>query len=99
MSDFKSKLPDLKELGSMTSKLFNGIKSSVNEIIHDYKEKREEEEALRSKESTVAQETTVTQKQTTVKVDEASVTPVDPVDPPPITVTEEKPKEDKDKHL
>lgn len=40
MSDFKSKLPDLQELTSMTKKLFNGIKSSVGEIIHDYKEKR-----------------------------------------------------------
>jgi hypothetical protein len=40
MSDFKSKLPDLKELGSMTAKLFNGIKSSVSEIIKDYKDKR-----------------------------------------------------------
>lgn len=40
MSDFKSKMPDLKELGSMASKLFKGIKSSVEEIIKDYKEKR-----------------------------------------------------------
>lgn len=40
MSDFKSKLPDLKELSSMTSKLFKGLKSSVTEIIKDYKEKR-----------------------------------------------------------
>ncbi|KTD82839.1 hypothetical protein [Legionella waltersii] len=43
MSDFKSKLPDLKELGSMTAKLFNGIKTSVNEIIKDYKDKRAQE--------------------------------------------------------
>lgn len=42
MSDFKSKLPDLKELSSMTSKLFKSIKTSVEEIIHDYKEKRAE---------------------------------------------------------
>ncbi len=41
MSNEKSKLPDLEELGSMTSKLFNGIKKTVNEIMHDYKEKRE----------------------------------------------------------
>lgn len=41
MGDFKSKLPDLKELGSMTEKLFKGIKSSVTEIIDDYKKKRE----------------------------------------------------------
>lgn len=45
MGDFKSKLPDLKELTSMSSKLFNGIKGAVTEIIHDYKEKRAEQEA------------------------------------------------------
>ena len=41
MSDFKSKLPDLKELTSMTGKLFNDIKASVGGIIDDYKKKRE----------------------------------------------------------
>ncbi|HAZ7574017.1 hypothetical protein OQJ02_04425 [Legionella sp. PATHC032] len=40
MSDFKSKLPDLNELTSMTAKLFKGIKNSVSEIIQDYKQKR-----------------------------------------------------------
>ncbi|HAT6977173.1 TPA: hypothetical protein F8R96_01195 [Legionella pneumophila] len=40
MSDFKSKLPDLNELTSMTAKLFKGIKASVSEIIQDYKQKR-----------------------------------------------------------
>ncbi|BCA95080.1 hypothetical protein TUM19329_14410 [Legionella antarctica] len=44
MSDFKSKLPDFKELTSMTSKLYKGIKTSVEEIIHDYKQKRAESE-------------------------------------------------------
>ncbi len=44
MGDFKSMLPDLKELGSMTSKLFGGIKNSVQEIVHDYKEKRATDE-------------------------------------------------------
>ncbi len=39
MSDKKSKMPDLKELGSMASKLFGDIKESVSEIIKDYKEK------------------------------------------------------------
>ncbi|MCL5272911.1 MAG: hypothetical protein M1486_06405 [Gammaproteobacteria bacterium] len=43
MSDLKSKLPDLKELSSMTSKLFKGLKDSVNEIIQDYKDKRAED--------------------------------------------------------
>jgi hypothetical protein len=41
MSDFKSKLPDLKELGSMASKLFNGLKTAIKDIAHDYKKKRE----------------------------------------------------------
>ena len=39
MSDLKSKLPDLKELGEMTSKLFNDIKTSVAEIVDTYKQK------------------------------------------------------------
>jgi hypothetical protein len=42
MSDFKSKLPDLKELGEMTSKLFTDIKHSVCEIISTYKENHAE---------------------------------------------------------
>lgn len=41
MSDLKSKLPDLKELASMTGKLITGIKDTVVEIIDDYKQKRE----------------------------------------------------------
>ena len=39
MSDLKSKLPDLKELGEITGKLFKDIKTSVSEIITNYKEK------------------------------------------------------------
>ncbi len=42
MSDFKSKLPDMNELGSMAGKLFKDVKSSVMEIIHDYKQKHED---------------------------------------------------------
>jgi hypothetical protein len=41
MGDFKSKLPDLKELGSMSSKMFKAISGGVSEIIADYKKKRE----------------------------------------------------------
>ena len=40
MSDMKSKLPDLKELASMTGKLFTDIKTSVTQIIQDYKDVR-----------------------------------------------------------
>ena len=43
MSDLKSKLPDMKELGEITSKLFKDIKTSVGEIMCMYKKKREEE--------------------------------------------------------
>lgn len=68
MSDFKSKLPDFKELGSMTSKLFKGIKSSVEEIIRDYKEKRTVSE---DKEGTVEETTTIEEN---VKVEKKSTT-------------------------
>jgi hypothetical protein len=44
MSDLKSKIPDLKELSQMTGKLFNDIKTSLEEIISAYKEKRPETE-------------------------------------------------------
>lgn len=45
MSDMKSKMPDLKELAAMTGKLFNDIKTSVSEIIQDYKEVRAKSDA------------------------------------------------------
>lgn len=40
MSDSKSKVPDMNEIGSIASKLFKDIKKSVDEIIADYKNKR-----------------------------------------------------------
>ncbi|KTD18887.1 hypothetical protein [Legionella jordanis] len=42
MNDFKSKLPDFKELSSFANKLFKDVKKSVTEIIDDYKKKREQ---------------------------------------------------------
>lgn len=42
MSDLKSKLPDLKELGEMTTKLFKDLRNSVHEIIDTYKKKHPE---------------------------------------------------------
>jgi len=42
MSDFKSKLPDFNELSSMAGKLFKDLKTSVNEIIDDYKKKHQD---------------------------------------------------------
>jgi len=50
MSDMKSKFPDLKELASMTNKLYTDIKASVGQIIQDYKDiraKAEEEVATK----------------------------------------------------
>ncbi len=44
MNDLKSKLPDLKELGEMTSKLFKDIKNSVSEIVDTYKQKHPQSE-------------------------------------------------------
>ncbi|MFT4059986.1 MAG: hypothetical protein QM652_10610 [Legionella sp.] len=40
MSDTKSKIPDFKELASMSGKLFNDIKTSIGQIIQDYKDLR-----------------------------------------------------------
>lgn len=42
MSDFKSKLPDLKEITAIASKFFRDMKSSVSEIIDEYKAKHQE---------------------------------------------------------
>ncbi|MCA0403524.1 MAG: hypothetical protein LCH30_06955 [Proteobacteria bacterium] len=42
MNDFKSKLPDLKEVTSMATKFYKDMKESVCEIIKEYKDKREE---------------------------------------------------------
>lgn len=44
MADFKSKLPDFKELTKFTTKLFNDVKKSVGEIMDDYKKNRAEDE-------------------------------------------------------
>ncbi|KTD47353.1 hypothetical protein Lrub_2275 [Legionella rubrilucens] len=51
MSDFKSKLPDFKEITSIASKLFKDVKQSVSEIIDDYKKKREEDEAAQEQQA------------------------------------------------
>jgi len=40
-----SKMPDLKEIGSMAGKLFHDVKKSIGEIITDYKAKRPAEPA------------------------------------------------------
>ncbi|PJE14861.1 hypothetical protein [Legionella sp.] len=66
MSDFKSKLPDFKEVTSMATKLFKDVKISVCEIIEDYKKKREK---------AAQTETTVETKKTEVKVAKKSTAP------------------------
>jgi hypothetical protein len=49
MSDNKSKMPDFKELASMTSKFFKDMKASLGEIIQDYKKGRAQSEAKATK--------------------------------------------------
>lgn len=39
MSDLKSKIPDLSEIGNMAGKLFKDVKKSVCEIADEYKAK------------------------------------------------------------
>lgn len=41
MSDLKSKLPDMNEIGKFANKLFTDVKKSVSEIMTDYKKNRE----------------------------------------------------------
>lgn len=41
----KPKLPDLKEVTGMATKLFTDVKNSITEIVQDYKAKRVESEA------------------------------------------------------
>lgn len=40
MSDLKSKLPSFKDVCQIAEKLYKDIRSSVNEIIIDYKKKQ-----------------------------------------------------------
>jgi len=60
MSDLKSKLPDFKEVTSMATKLFKDVKTSVSEIIGDYKKKRAEEAAAAEAEAAKAPKTEAT---------------------------------------
>lgn len=71
MGDFKSKLPDMKELTSMGCKLYNGIKNTVVDIVHDYQEKRAtpetktEEGSVEEMTQSTTEETQVTEKEVT----------------------------------
>jgi hypothetical protein len=57
MTDFKSKLPDLKELADMTGKFFKDMKESVCEIMDDYKKKRKVDETQASGDVTASPST------------------------------------------
>ena len=67
MGDFKSKLPDLKELGSMTGKLFHDLKNSVCDIIVEYKKKRETTEQPKATTKPTTKEPKTEPKKETVK--------------------------------
>lgn len=54
MSDWKSKLPSLGEVMSMTSKLAKGIQTSVREIIGDYKKNHPATDAKQAEEKPAA---------------------------------------------
>lgn len=58
MSDFKSKLPDMKDITSITTKLFKDLKNSVTEIITDYKKKHFQEETKKTTKPSSAKKTT-----------------------------------------
>lgn len=58
MSDLKSKLPDLNELSSMAGKLYHDVKTSVLEIIDDYKKKHPDETMERKVDTEVKSEDT-----------------------------------------
>ncbi len=80
MGDFKSKLPDLKELGSMTSKLFRDIKNSVSEIITDYKEKHPTPPPEEKAETVVVKETKIEVKETVEKAAKKEEKKAEPVE-------------------
>ena len=54
MSDLKSKLPDMNELAGMASKLFHDVKTSIGQIIDDYKAKHPDEACCAKKEPEAA---------------------------------------------
>lgn len=74
MSDLKSKLPDLKELGEITGKLFKDMKTSVGEIMHTYREKRAEAAAQAEKEAATTPVTKKKADDTVSKTPEVSET-------------------------
>lgn len=51
----KSKLPDMKEIGAMASKLFGDIKKSICDIVEEYKQKHPEPKAEEPAKTTEAE--------------------------------------------
>ena len=91
MSDLKSKLPDMNELGSMAGKLFKDIKASVVEIIDDYKQKHPQVSVPETSE--VVPPVTPVETATEVPVVKPVVTPVEkPVITPAETPEDESGK-------
>ncbi len=56
MSDLKSKLPDMNEIGSIAGKFYKDIKKSVLEIIDDFKQKHPAEAAEAAEAAEVKEE-------------------------------------------
>lgn len=67
MADQKSKLPDLSEITSMAGKFFKDVKTSISQIIDEYKAKHSKSE-VEVKPAT--QTTTVSETKVEVKVEE-----------------------------
>lgn len=69
MAEQKSKFPDINELNAMVTKLFGDIKTSVCQILDDYKAKHMETDDVVSTESSADEtKTEKTVKSTTKKV-------------------------------
>ncbi len=75
MSDFKSKLPDFKEVTSMAGKIFKDVKTSICEVIDDYKKKRATEPTPSEvKPSSVKTATHTKPKEDKITIDSADTT-------------------------
>lgn len=75
MADQKSKLPDFNEITGMAGKLFGDIKSSITDIIKDYKEKHAVEANAPASASQEAPSETTAPKAKAEKVEEAKAAP------------------------
>lgn len=84
MSDFKSKLPSLQEITNMAGKLFKDLRTSVSEIIDDYKQKHTEVNNHTADDvvsSTNASNSTPNHSHTQTKPSSTASAPIPPVTP------------------